>query len=212
VSAPASERTALLVENLLRRAEVSGHRQVVGIVGAPGTGKSTFAEHVLGLLPAGSGVIVPMDGFHLASSIIDGTPLRDRRGAIDTFDAAGYLSLLQRIRSHSHEIVYAPAYRRGLEDPIAASIAVTPAHRFVLTEGNYLLSDEQPWAQLRDLFDETWFVDTPNDIRLARLIERHVKFGMSPDAAAAWALGSDETNARYVQSTRPNADHLIDWL
>lgn len=206
------ERSALLLQGLVARAEATGCRQIVGIVGAPGTGKSTFAEHALSLLPPHSGVIVPMDGFHLASNIIDGTHLHNRRGAIDTFDGAGYLHLLRRIRDQGDEVIYAPSFRRGLEEPIAASIAINPRTRFILTEGNYLLSDAEPWQHVRRLFDESWFVHTPDRIRVDRLIERHVRFGKTLQEATAWANGPDEVNARYVESTKSNAQHVVDWL
>ena len=205
------ERISFLTNRLLARAAATGARQMIGIVGAPGTGKSTIAEHISSLLPPQSSVVVPMDGFHLAGSIIDGTPLRCRRGAIDTFDADGYLSLLRRIRDQGDEIVYAPSYRRGLEEPIAASIAIPPSATYVITEGNYILSSEHPWSEIRAVLDEVWFVDTPRQTRLTRLIDRHVKFGMDRPAATAWANGPDEINAQLVQETRVRADRIVDW-
>ena len=206
-----TEEISQLISSLIERAETTGARQLLGIVGAPGTGKSTVAEHVVGLLPPGSGVIVPMDGFHLANTILDGTPLGDRKGAIDTFDADGYVSLLERIRRGTEDVVYAPAYRRGLEEPIAASIAVPATTRFVITEGNYLLAPHPPWDRIPELLDETWFVDVPQDVRIRRLVARHEQFGMSHADAVAWANGTDEVNARFVESTKRRADRTVQW-
>ena len=205
-----------LIAALADCAGTTGARQLIGIAGAPGTGKSTFAEHVARSLPAGSCVIVPMDGFHLANAILEstllnGTPLASRKGAIDTFDADGYVALLERIRRGTEDVVYAPAYRRGLEEPIAASIAVPATARVVLTEGNYLLSPDEPWSRIPSLLDETWFVESDQDIRLERLIARHERFGMTHDRAVAWANGTDEVNARYIESTRARADRVIEW-
>ena len=152
-----------------------------------------------------------MDGFHLGNAIIDGTPLRRRKGAIDTFDAGGYLSLLRRLVRRDEAVVYAPEFRRTIDEPVAASIAIPAEVPLVITEGNYLLAEQEPWKEVRAQLDEVWFVDTPPALRLSRLVARHVEFGMEPGAAQAWAAGPDETNAVLIQATRPAADRIIPW-
>lgn len=211
VSLPISEQISQLISSLTGRAESTSARQLIGIVGSPGTGKTTFADFVAAHLPPGTCVIVPMDGFHLSNEVIEGTPLQLKKGAIETFDAGGYVSLLKRIHQRTESVVYAPSYRRGLEDPIAASIAVPATARYILTEGNYLLSDQPPWNEIPKLLTETWFVQVPEHIRTERLIARHLSYGMSRDAAAEWAAGTDAANARYVETTRSRADHIVDW-
>ena len=198
------------LEVRLRRGAAAGARRIIGLVGPPGAGKSTLAERLAEHFGDES-AIVPMDGFHLANSIIDGTPLRERKGAIDTFDVGGYLSLLRRLRHNDEDVIYAPAYRRGLEEPIAASIAVPQSTAFIFTEGNYLLAQQGRWREVRSYLDEVWFVDTPREIRLSQLIQRHVASGMEPAAAEAWALGPDEANAEYIESTRIFADLAVRW-
>lgn len=189
----------------------SGERVLLGITGSPGSGKSTFAAALHALFGAGSAVVVPMDGFHLGNAIIDGTPLRQRKGAIDTFDAGGYLSLLQRLARRDEPVVYAPDFRRQIDEPVAASIAVPASVPLVITEGNYLLADHPVWRQVRGQLDEVWFMDTPRDLRLARLVDRHVHFGMDRRAAEEWAGGPDEANARLIEATRPAADRVLPW-
>ena len=195
----------------LRRRLTSGSRTILGIVGAPGSGKSTFAAWIQQQFGPGSAVVVPMDGFHLGNAIIDGTPLRRRKGAIDTFDAGGYLSLLRRLVRRDESVVYAPEFRRTIDEPVAASIAIPAEVPLVITEGNYLLAEQEPWKEVRAQLDEVWFVDTPPALRLSRLVARHVEFGMEPGAAQAWAAGPDETNAVLIQATRPAADRIIPW-
>lgn len=195
----------------LRRRLVPGARAIVGIAGAPGAGKSTLAAWLQEQFGAGTAVVVPMDGFHLGNAIIDGTPLRDRKGAMDTFDAGGYLSLLRRLVRRDEAVVYAPEFRRSLDEPVAASIAVPAEVPLVITEGNYLLMEQEPWKEIRAQLEEVWFVDTPQELRIRRLVARHASFGMDPAAAEAWALGPDEANAVLIQATRHTADRIIPW-
>lgn len=195
----------------LRRRLVPGARTILGITGAPGSGKSTFAAWIQQQFGPATAAVVPMDGFHLGNAIIEGTPLRQRKGAIDTFDAGGYLSLLRRLARRDEPVVYAPEFRRTLDEPVAASIAVPAEVPLVITEGNYLLAEQEPWKEVRAQLDEVWFVDTPQELRLRRLVARHAAFGMDQAAAEAWAAGPDENNARLVQATRPRADRIIPW-
>jgi pantothenate kinase len=195
----------------LRARLFPGARTMLGIAGAPGSGKSTFAEWIRQQFGPGQAVVVPMDGFHLGNAIIEGTPLRQRKGAIDTFDAGGYLSLLRRLARRDEPVVYAPEFRRTLDEPVAASIAIPAEVPLVVTEGNYLLAEQEPWKDIRAQLDEVWFVDSPPALRLGRLVERHVSFGMERAAAEAWAAGPDQANAVLIEATRPAADRIIPW-
>ncbi|GAA1211599.1 nucleoside/nucleotide kinase family protein [Rhodoglobus aureus] len=200
-----------LATELSEGAAGSQRRVIIGILGAPGTGKSTVAQRLQGLVGEDICVVVPMDGFHLSQDVIRGTDLETRKGAADTFDVGGYINLLERLKRNREDVIYAPDYRRSVEDPIAAAIAIPKSVRVVLTEGNYLLADTGRWGEVRQFLDETWFVDTPHDVRVARLIQRHTAFGKAPDVAAQWAKGSDEQNALLVEATRSRADRIIVW-
>ena len=195
----------------LRLRLTGGRRTLLGITGAPGSGKSTFAEWLQQQFGPQLAMVVPMDGFHLGNAIIDGTPLRQRKGAMDTFDVGGYLSLLQRLVRRDESVVYAPEFRRTLDEPVAASIAIPASVPLVITEGNYLLAEPPQWKEVRAQLDGVWFMDTPPELRLARLVDRHVEFGMDRAAAEAWATGPDEANAVLIEATRRSADRVIPW-
>ena len=194
-----------------------GHRALLGIVGSPGSGKSTLAEALLAALradpPPGAGADwvahVPMDGYHLADVELERLGLRHAKGAPDTFDAGGYVALLARLRAQEDGVVYAPAFERTLEQPLAGAIPVLPAARLVVTEGNYLLLDTGRWPALRPLLDEVWFCALRDDVRLERLHTRHVRFGKAPDEAVAWVAAVDEPNAALIEATRDRADLLV---
>ncbi|MDQ1708623.1 MAG: hypothetical protein QOG49_8 [Frankiaceae bacterium] len=183
-------------------------RTILGIAGPPGSGKSTLAS----LLCAEAGAacaLVPMDGFHLADTVLEALGLRDRKGAPETFDSFGYAALLGRLRRGDDPVVYAPAFERDLEQPIAGAIAVPAAVRLVVTEGNYLLCAGAGWPAARQQLDEVWYCELADDVRLARLVDRHVRFGKPRAAAAAWVDSVDQPNARLVGATRRLADHIV---
>lgn len=196
---------------LLDEARRSGSRRVLGIAGAPGAGKSSLTALLARELPAGSCVVVPMDGFHLADVALARLGRSGRKGAPDTFDAAGYVALLQRLRAAMPQdpSVWAPMFERDLEQPLAGAIEVPADVPLVITEGNYLLCDDGPWALVRGMLDARWFVEAPEELRHRWLIERHERFGKSPAAAREWALGPDEDNARLIAGTRDRADVVV---
>ncbi|MFJ9414329.1 nucleoside/nucleotide kinase family protein [Streptomyces sp. NPDC101227] len=186
-----------------------GRRRLLGIAGPPGAGKSTLAAHLVAEL-AGQAVLVPMDGFHLAEAELHRLGRIGRKGAPDTFDPAGYAALLTRLRSpEPGTAVYAPAFDRRIEEPVAGSIAVAPHVPLVVTEGNYLLLDSAPWARIRALLDEVWYVDLDAPERIRRLVDRHERFGRPHADAERFVHASDEANARTVAATRDRADLIV---
>ena len=192
----------------------TGRRRLLGIAGPPGAGKSTLAAAVVAALP-GRAVLVPMDGFHLAQTELERLGRADRKGAPDTFDAAGFVALLRRLRDQrpardgGDDVVYAPAFDRALEEPVAGSIPVTPDVPLVVVEGNYLLHDDGAWAGVAPLLDACWYVDVDEGLRLDRLTARHAAFGKTPEAARAWALGPDQRNAELVARGRGRATAVV---
>ena len=188
-----------------------GGRKILGIVGPPGCGKSTLAAALLELL-GDDAVAVPMDGYHLANVELARLGRAGRKGAEDTFDSAGYVSLLRRLKEQqANEIVYAPEFRREIEEPIANAIPVFPDTQLVITEGNYLLLDHGHWAGVSELLDEIWYVDIDHSVRRERLVKRHMHFGRSQSAAEDWVASTDEPNAVRIEATKHRADVLFNW-
>ncbi|RQP11408.1 MAG: nucleoside/nucleotide kinase family protein [Microbacteriaceae bacterium] len=193
-----------LAHRARRLADDRGARVLIGIVGAPGAGKSTLAEELVAELGERA-ALVPMDGFHYSQHVLGLLGRADRKGAPDTFDAEGLAALLARIRTAIGP-VYAPTFDRSIEEPIAAGTVVPAGADIVVVEGNYLLLDDGPWASLRELLDEVWFIRIPQDERMRRLVERHMRFGRTREAAEAWVDDVDEPNARLIEASAGRAD------
>jgi pantothenate kinase len=200
-----------------------GQRKLLGLVGAPGAGKSTLARALHQAYPAVS-QIVPMDGFHLANSELQRLGRAQRKGAPDTFDSAGYVALLRRLRQQgANETVYAPEFRREIEEPIAGAIAIAPQTQLIIAEGNYLLLDQTTqtlqapaqdsshWAAIRGLLDEIWYMEIDDGLRRERLLQRHQQFGRSQGEAAAWVAATDDPNAQLIAATKTRAHLVFRW-
>lgn len=179
-------------------------RRILGIAGEPGAGKSTIAAALAARLGA---ALLPMDGYHLPQARLVELGRRDRMGAPDTFDVDGFVRTLQALRGPG--AVLAPSFDRDTEEAVANAITVPPSAATVIVEGNYLLLDSGGWERVAGLIDVAFFVGVDHGIRLSRLIDRHVRFGKTPEEARAWSLGPDEANARLIAATAPFADHVI---
>jgi pantothenate kinase len=193
-----------------RQLAIGGGRRIVGIAGCPGGGKSTVVARISAELGPELCVVVPMDGFHLDNDVLVAHGTRARKGAPFTFDAGGYVSLLRRLRHQSPaETIFAPRYDRARSLSVAGAIEVPASVPLVLTEGNYLLLPDDPWAEVPRLLDATWFVEVPDEVRLPRLINRHVESGKTLEEATEWVTRSDETNAALVKASAGRATDIV---
>jgi len=201
--------TAALVDRAAALAQGPG-RSLLGLTGPPGAGKSTLAATLADAL-APRAVVVAMDGFHLSQRVLADLGRQDRKGAVDTFDDGGYAALVERLAARDEPVVYAPAFCREIEEPVAAGVAVPAEVPLVITEGNYLLARSGAWPRARSHLSEVWYVELPDDQRLERLVARHHDFGKTPEDARTWAHGSDQRNAAFVAATRSDADLVVEW-
>ncbi|GAA4671724.1 nucleoside/nucleotide kinase family protein [Frondihabitans cladoniiphilus] len=193
-----------------RRLASAGERRILGITGTPGAGKTTLSTALIDAL-GGDAVLIGMDGFHFGSTELLRLGRRGRKGAPDTFDTDGYVSLLHRLsrQREGDETIYAPLFDRGLEEPVGSSVPVAAEVRLVVTEGNYLLLESGGWGGVSPLLTESWFVSVDAEERHRRLVARRLSYGHATDAAEAWVTDVDETNAAVVDRTAGRADLVL---
>ena len=201
------------IEEALKRLrslnENNNQRIIIGIVGKPGAGKSTLTSYLLENLVKEKAVLVPMDGYHLSNKLLEEYKKADRKGAYDTFDARGYSELIKRIKSDSDSDIYFPIFHREIEESIVAEGVVLKDCKVVLTEGNYLLLDKNGWQDVKSLLTESWYIQVDDDLRRERLMARSIRYGRTPEIAYKWTHGSDEVNAKVVETTMNNADVVL---
>ncbi|RWH37802.1 nucleoside triphosphate hydrolase [Mesorhizobium sp.] len=198
---------AHLAATIFKRAG-KARRFVVAIAGPPGAGKSTISARLHELLPEGTAEIVPMDGFHYDNIVLEQRGLRARKGAPETFDFAGFETLLKRIRAAEPDIAI-PVFDRSMELSRAGASIIAADTKFILVEGNYLLLDEEPWSRLAPLFDFSIFVDVSRAELERRLLERWHDHGRSDEDARAWIASNDMPNIDRVLALRRPADLVI---
>jgi pantothenate kinase len=199
----------LLFEQIQSLLDGERPRTLIGIVGKPGAGKSTVVEEISKKFGSKLVSIIPMDGFHLSNEELISLGRRDRKGAPDTFDVEGFTSLIKRVKSDSNVDHKFPIFHREIEASIADEGIVHKHSKVVVIEGNYLFSEDHNWSQVYALLNHTWFIEIEDKVRIERLINRHIRFGKTPEEAEAWSRGSDETNARFIDLTAYRAENLI---
>jgi pantothenate kinase len=151
-----------------------------------------------------------MDGFHLPQARLRALGTRDRMGAPETFDAAGYADLVDAVVASPGMPLTAPGFDRTVEEPVADGVRIDASARLVVTEGNYLLLPGGDWERARVRMAAVWQLRLADETRRERLLARHIAFGKSPAEALEWMTRVDEPNARLVQSYAARADLIID--
>lgn len=194
-----------------RSNSIPNRRFILGIAGYPGAGKTTLAQALVSEINKNRDVaiVVPMDGFHLSNSKLEEMKILELKGIPDSFDAIGFITLLENLRKEPPTKTLCPLFDRSIEASIENAIEVKADHKIVITEGNYLLLERSPWNRVRTLVDEVWFVDTSFEVILPRLIERHIAAGRDPEGARLKVESTDMPNARLVDETRKLADRLV---
>lgn len=199
----------LLVEEIASLLQGSKPRTMIGIVGKPGAGKSTVVTEIQKQFSTEEVAIIPMDGYHLSNEELIKLGRRERKGAPDTFDVEGFISLITRVKNEIDKEHTFPIFHREIEASKADEGIVLRNTKVIVIEGNYLFSEEHNWSEVFPLLDQSWFIKIDDEIRMQRLITRHIKYGKTPQEAEEWSRGSDEENAKFIAKTASRAERII---
>lgn len=198
---------------LVRKAQSlpADRRCVIGIAGGPGTGKSTLATQLVDALgPVAA--YVPMDGFHmLHAKLIELGTVADK-GMPHTFEGEAFAAFISSLKTASGP-VSGPGYSRAIEDVVQNAFIIAAESRILVTEGNYLLLPDPPWATVRPQLDLSVFINVPREKVRARLVKRHAEHGLfSEERNRRHIERVDLANYDLIQRSRPRADIAIDLL
>jgi len=199
----------LLFAQIQSLLESSNPRTIIGIVGKPGAGKSTVVAKIAESFSPSEVCVIPMDGYHLSNEELFELGRRDRKGAPDTFDTVAFTELIKRVKKDHISDHRFPIFHREIEASKADEGLVPSESKVVVIEGNYLFSQDHNWGDIYPLLDHTWFIEIDDELRMSRLIARHIKFGKTPEEAEDWSRGSDEANAEFIEKTSNRAENII---
>ena len=141
--------------------------KIIGISGGSGSGKTTIVRQIAEVVP--DFVCIAQDSYYKSAEFMDNQHITafnfDHPSAFDTELMVEHLRALKRgegIRVPVYDFVH---HRRSPE-----TVEVAP-HRLVLFEGIMVFVD----PRVRELLDLKLYVDTPDDIRFIRRLERDIK-------------------------------------
>lgn len=139
-------------------------RIIILLAGPPGSGNSAIASKVTDIINTyeSSPTVVAMsaDGFHLCLSTLNALPNAEealsRRGTPWTFDGRGVVNLVSQLRSSADKFdVEAPAFDHATKDPGTNAIRIPSDTQVCILDGNYVLSDQEPWNELSAMADDS---------------------------------------------------------
>ncbi len=179
-------------------------RRLIALAGPPGVGKSRLAARLAEQIEGAA--LVPMDGFHLDNHLLDRAGIRHLKGAPQSFDAAGFLALIRRLKVEG-EVIY-PLFDRSRDLSIAGAGRVEADCQTVIIEGNYLLLDQPIWRELAPLWDLSLRLEAPIEILRERLMRRWDELGCSAEEIVLH-LKNDLDNAACVTTQSLPATRVI---
>lgn len=142
---------------------------IVGIAGGSGSGKTTLTGRLVEKLGKGHSTLIAHDSYYKNFNHLS---LEERASvnfdSLESLDSALLRTHLEELR-HNRS-VEVPIYDFGLHSRVVGESTTALPARVILVDGILLFSD----PQLLDMFDLKIFVDTADDIRLIRRLQRDI--------------------------------------
>ena len=106
--------------------------------------------------------------------------------------------MILRLAANDEPEIAVPVFDRVLEISRGSAQIIPSSVGFILVEGNYLLLDKEPWAQLHALFDLTVMIDVAQDELARRLRLRWQGLGLNAQEIEKKLEQNDLPNGRLV--------------
>ncbi len=140
----------------------------IGVAGGSGSGKTTVARVILDRIGAENIAYVPHDAYYRDLGDLP----REQHAAInfdhpDSLDSALFIQHIKMLQAN--EPIPMPVYDFSIDSRVDQVKIVQP-HRVILVEGILIFAE----AKLRELFDVRVFVDTDDDVRFIRRLQRDI--------------------------------------
>jgi uridine kinase len=177
--------------------------KIIGITGGSGSGKSTIARKIAEIIP--DFVFIPQDNYYRSAEYINNEKITAYNfDHPDAFDNNLLHKHLQTLKSYNP--IEMPQYDFVHHKRKESFITVEP-RSLVIIEGLMILTD----PVIRDLIDLKLYVDTPDDIRFIRRLQRDVKErGRTVESVISQYLEVVRPgHYSFIESTKIYADLII---
>lgn len=178
---------------------------LIGIGGGTSSGKTTVAYKLMEIIGKDDVVIVPQDSYYKDRSYL---PPEERENVNydhpDAFDNDLLFKHLKLLKEGKP--IDMPIYDFTQHIRKVSTVRIEPK-RVVILEGIMVLADER----IRDLIDIKVYVDTPDDIRVIRRIERDIQErGRSLKSVVRQYLKTVRPmHLQFIEPSKRNADIII---
>lgn len=177
--------------------------KVIGITGGTGSGKTTVVRRISEV--CSDFVFVSQDNYYKSAAFINNSNITAFNfDHPDAFDNDLLVSQIKTLKQR--EPIEMPQYDFVKHCRIKETITVEPKH-LVIVEGLMILHD----PRLRELMDLKIYVDTPDDIRFIRRLQRDiVERGRTTESVIKQYLEVVRPgHAAYIEPTKAYADLVI---
>lgn len=178
---------------------------IIGVTGGSGSGKTTVSREIMEHLAGESVIMLPQDAYYNDQSDMS----MDERKQVnydhpDAFDTK--LLVMQLKQLVNHQAIQKPVYDYVKYTRSSETVLVEPAD-VIIVEGVLLFAD----PELRSMFDIKVYVDTDDDIRFIRRMQRDiVERGRSVDSVVEQYLATVKPMFhRFVEPTKRYADVIV---
>ena len=168
---------------------------LLGVAGGSGSGKTTVAERLAGLVGGTDLALLRLDAYYRDRNHL---PFEERAAInYDHPDAFDWPLLLDHVHALADGLpVQVPVYDFATYLRLPERVTVTPA-RIVVVEGILVLYE----PELRERFNLKVFVDTDADVRFIRRLERDV---------AQRERSTESVIEQYLATVRPSHQQFIE--